>query len=68
MRHGLCNDTGSVRLSVCLSVRLFRLSPTAVACGGFAAVGPDGSTHRSTAAASTAANAGSVALSADEGS
>jgi len=40
MWQDLCNSMVSVRLSVCLSVCLFRLSTTAAACSRFAAVGP----------------------------
>jgi len=37
LRQGQCNDTVSVRLSVCLSVPY---CAAAAGCGGFAAVGP----------------------------
>ena len=62
MQQGLCNGTVSIRLSVnCLSH-----SPTAAACGGFAAVGPETSIDRGGAAAvrRLAANAGSVTFTA----
>jgi len=46
MRHGLCNCTVSVRLSVCLS----NLSTAAATCGRFAAVGPANRRYRLIAA------------------
>jgi len=70
MRRGLCSGTMSVRLSVRLSVPA--IDRCGIPRGGFAAVGPAGRKYRSivaaarcrTAARRTAANAGSVTLSA----
>ena len=52
MRSRIYETVGrpSVRLSVCLSVRVWRHTASARRCGGFAAVGPAASRYRSIAA------------------